>query len=95
LGDWPDEGRLANVVDLTLFLAVAGEHSGSEAFYVGIAAVRFVVWASLLALLFDFRERRLRTTALVAAAGTVWSFMLDGVMFLLYEHAPGMKMPWC
>jgi len=56
--------------------------------------IRLAVWLLALHLFFRFGQGW-RVWLVAAVLGTVLSYALDGVMWLLYRVLPGMQMPWC
>lgn len=62
--------------------------------YIGTVPVRLLIWAIAIQLFYRDSLKR-RTKVLAVLAGTAWSFVLDGVMVLLYRLLPGMDMPFC
>jgi len=56
--------------------------------------IRLTVWLLALHLFFRFGQGW-RVLLVAAVLGTVLSYALDGVMWLLYRVLPGMEMPWC
>lgn len=56
--------------------------------------IRLAVWLLALYLFFRFSEGW-RALLVAVVLGTVLSYALDGVMWLLYGVLPGMKMPMC
>ncbi|HKS54088.1 MAG TPA: hypothetical protein VJS12_02315 [Steroidobacteraceae bacterium] len=62
--------------------------------YLGTVPVRLLIWA--IAIQLFYREDLQRRTKVVAIlAGIAWSYVLDGVMVILYRVVPGMEMPFC
>ena len=56
--------------------------------------MRLFVWATALELFYRESLQR-RTKMLAVLAGTAWSYVLDGVMVVLYRVVPGMEMFFC
>lgn len=61
--------------------------------FIGAVPIRFIAWSLTLALFYGFRDRPV-TICLVLVTGVMWSYILDGVMTILYR-LPGMTMPFC
>jgi hypothetical protein len=78
-----------------LFLMYSLREDTSDAIaFIGALPVRLVVWAIVIEWFYgDGLERRTRVVATLA--GTVWSYVLDGLMALIYRVLPGMVMPFC
>jgi hypothetical protein len=78
-----------------LFLMYSLREDTSDAIaFIGALPVRLVVWAIVIKWFYgDGLERRTRVVATLA--GTVWSYVLDGLMALIYRVLPGMVMPFC
>jgi hypothetical protein len=75
-------------------LSLIGEGKPSDfSIFAGALPIRLAAWTVALALFYGFRERPKILTAAVVA-GTLWSYILDGLMAILY-HLPGMQMPFC
>jgi len=62
--------------------------------WVGAIPVRLLVWTSVIAWFYGFRERAALFIAAVFA-GVAWSYALDGLMSFFYQWLPGMDMPIC
>ncbi|MRV76004.1 hypothetical protein GJ700_30250 [Duganella sp. FT92W] len=70
------------------------EHVSDTAIFVGAIPIRFLAWAIALSIFYGFR----RNTRLINATlfvGVFWSYILDGVMWAIYQVLPGMVMPFC
>lgn len=62
--------------------------------FIGAFPVRLLAWAIVIHWFYrDGLERR--TKVLATLVGTAWSYLLDGLMALIYEVLPGMVMPFC
>jgi len=87
---------LAGGVAYLFFLlpAIDAAETSDVAVWLGAIPVRLLAWSLVLGYFFGFRERPGVMLAAVVA-GTVWSYVLDGLMSLLYRVLPGMDMPWC
>ena len=68
--------------------------SSDATLWLGAIPIRLVMWS--IAIRLFYRDRlQSRTMLLAVVAGTAWSYVLDGVMALLYRILPGMVMPFC
>ena len=78
-----------------LFLVFSLREDTSDAIaFIGALPVRLLVWAIVIKWFYgDGLERR--TLVLAVLAGTAWSYVLDGLMALIYRVLPGMVMPFC
>lgn len=86
-------GTTANVVVFgvaRVFLGLAGGIALSQVpgitepnWYLGLAAVRFLTWAGLIAFTFGSRGPIPWAVARYAAAGTIWSYILDFPLYLV------------
>ena len=74
--------------------AIWAQQDSHWAFFLGAAPIRFVAWCTALAIFYQFRARK-AVVAGMAALGTIWSYVLDGIMWLIYQILPGMVMPFC
>jgi hypothetical protein len=83
---------LAYVFALAPALGVS-ESSDAELF-LGAAPVRMAVWLLVLGMFYGFRENPKLMGAAVFV-GVAWSYILDGLMWLIYKVLPGMVMPFC
>jgi hypothetical protein len=61
--------------------------------FAGALPIRLVAWGLALALFYGFRDRP-NIVVLALVAGVIWSYILDGLMAILYQ-LPGMAMPFC
>jgi hypothetical protein len=61
--------------------------------FAGALPIRLVAWSLALALFYGFRDRP-KIVVLAPVAGVIWSYILDGLMAILYQ-LPGMTMPFC
>ena len=87
-------GLIGGVTYLTMLAFLNSGDPSTVSVFLGAAPVRMLVWVLVLRLFYDFRGRtRLRVFAVVL--GTLWSYALDGVMWLIYQIIPGMTMPVC
>jgi hypothetical protein len=78
---------------LMVHFPVPGRDSDLES-YIGTIPIRFIAWIAALALFYGFREqRRLMWSAVLV--GVLYSFALDGIMYMLYHVLPGMQMTFC
>jgi hypothetical protein len=88
-------GLLGGVVYLFWLLPVFGaEDMSSAAVFLGAMPVRLLMWSVALRLFYEFQGRRGLIFGGVVL-GTIWSYALDGVMWLIYKIVPGMTMPVC
>jgi hypothetical protein len=88
-------GLLGGVAYLFLLLPTFDAAESSDlAIWLGAIPVRLAAWSLVLGLFFGF-FRRPGVMLLAVVAGTVWSYVLDGLMSLFYRVLPGMGMPWC
>ena len=78
-----------------LFLVYSMREDTPDAIvFIGALPVRLIVWAIVIRWFYgDGLERR--TMVLAILAGTAWSYVLDGLMALIYRIVPGMVMPFC
>jgi hypothetical protein len=70
------------------------EHSSDATLFIGAIPIRLVAWSVALSLFYRGRLQP-RTMLLAVLAGTAGSYVLDGVMALIYRVLPGMVMPFC
>lgn len=79
-----------------LFLVVPhtqiDQHSNS-ALLLNAVPIRMLAWAIALSIFYGFRTRPILVSFAVLF-GTALSYLLDGIMALLF-HLPGMEMPFC
>ena len=88
-------GLVGGIAYLLFLLPAFGSEDGSTpAVWLGAIPVRLLAWSLVLALFWGFRDRP-RVMLMAVAVGTAWSYVLDGLMSLLYRILPGMDMPWC
>ena len=88
-------GLLGGVIYLFWLLPIFGvEDMSDAAAFLGAMPVRLLMWSVALHLFYDFRGKRSLIVGAVVL-GTVWSYALDGVMWLIYKIVPGMTMPVC
>jgi hypothetical protein len=76
-----------------VFSLIGAEKPSDFSLFAGALPIRLAAWTVALALFYGFRERPKILIAAVVV-GTIWSYILDGVMAVLY-HLPGMQMPFC
>ena len=62
--------------------------------FLGAAPVRFLAWSALIGLFYGFRANPMLMSAAVLL-GVVWSYALDGAMWVIYKILPGIVMPFC
>lgn len=81
-------------------LDAIGSHGFSDAqVFAGALPIRLLAWRLAFALFYDFGDRpKVMTPALLA--GVIWTYLLDGLMTILYyipgiHHLPGMEVPFC
>jgi hypothetical protein len=75
-------------------MAISDDKSWSDAqVYAGALPIRLMAWSVALGLFYGFRDRK-GVVMLALVAGVFWSYLLDGVMALVY-HVPGMAMAFC
>lgn len=67
---------------------------GDIALFLGALPIRLFVWSVALGVFYGFREHTSRM-CIAVVAGATWSYVLDGVMWLIYQVVPGMVMPFC
>ena len=77
-----------------LFPMFGGEGTSDATAFLGVMPVRLLMWSVALRLFYDFRGRHSLILCAVVL-GTLWSYALDGVMWLIYTIVPGMTMPVC
>jgi hypothetical protein len=64
------------------------------ALFLGAAIPRLLVWSVVINIFYRLRTQpRLMIAAIVL--GLAWSYVLDGVMWIVYRILPGMVMPFC
>lgn len=68
------------------------QHS-NLALWIGAVPIRVLAWALALSIFYGFRSRAMLVGSAVLV-GTALSYLLDGIMALLF-HLPGMEMPFC
>jgi hypothetical protein len=69
-------------------------HKTTWLVFVCFAPLRILSWGIAVALFFRSSTSRTMRGYLVVA-GVVWSYILDGVMWLLYRFIPGAAFPFC
>jgi len=79
---------------LFLLPAINPAETSDVAVWLGAIPVRLLAWSLVLGYFVGFRERPGVVLAAVVV-GTAWSYVLDGLMSVLYRVLPGMDMPWC
>src|SRR5262245_39853938 len=81
---------------IAFFFLLAAHLPRANDLFVWLLAIpiRLAVWVLALHLFFRFSQGW-RALLIAAVFGTVLSYGLDGVMWLLYRVLPGMQMPWC
>ncbi len=85
-------GGIAYVFGLASAIGISAE--SDFLLFVGAAPIRILVWTAMIGLFYGFRANpRLMTAAVLL--GVVWSYALDGVMWVIYKVLPGMVMPFC
>lgn len=63
--------------------------------FIGALPVRLIVWAIVIRWFYGDGLHR-RTMILATLAGTAWSYLLDGLMAIIYRAFPdAMVMPFC
>lgn len=80
-----------------LFLIVpntALEHSTDARVFVGAIPIRLAVWSIAIWIFYGYHGQW-RRMSIAVVVGTAWSYVLDGVMALIYRVLPGMLMPFC
>ncbi|HEX4966403.1 MAG TPA: hypothetical protein VF173_36685 [Thermoanaerobaculia bacterium] len=88
-------GLIGGITYVFIVDSVLAPRERSEiALFLGAAPVRLLVWSLALGFFYGFRERPKLVCAAVAL-GTVWSYALDGLMWLIDKNVPGMAMPFC
>ena len=88
-------GLLGGLIYLFWLLPIFGAEGVSDATtFLGAMPVRLLMWSVALHLFYDFRGKRSLIFGAVVL-GTLWSYALDGVMWLIYRIVPGMTMPVC
>lgn len=73
--------------------ALDNEAISDLAAYLGVFPIRLLAWTVALSLFYGL-HRNPRLLLAAAAAGTVWSYVLDGAMAVLLP-LPGMQMGFC
>lgn len=68
--------------------------SGDLVLFLGVLPMRLFVWSVALGIFYGFRENTVRV-CMGVVAGAAWSYVLDGVMWVIYQLVPGMVMPFC
>ena len=79
---------------LVLLPSIDAGASSTVSVWLGAIPVRLLAWSLVLAFFFGFRNRP-GVMSMAVVVGTVWSYVLDGLMSLFYRILPGMDMPWC
>lgn len=82
---------------ITYLFALSRVHPDGEsdlAVFLGAIPIRIAAWSVALGIFYGFRHNP-RLIALAVIVGTAWSYVLDGVMWILYKLLPGMVMPFC
>jgi len=87
-------GLAAGVLYVFLFMYFARDDIPDWVMFTGALPVRLFVWTIVIDKLYGDGLSR-RTMMLAVLAGTAWSYVLDGVMALIYLILPGMVMPFC
>jgi hypothetical protein len=87
-------GLVGGVIYFFAMMLMVDDKSFSEAqVYAGALPIRVLAWGVALALFYGFRDRK-QLVILALVAGVLWSYLLDGVMALVYRM-PGMAMAFC
>jgi FtsH-binding integral membrane protein len=87
-------GLAGGVIYLVLLTYFTRDDVSNVETFVGVLPVRLLVWAIVIDRFYrDGLQRRTKVIAIFA--GTAWSYVLDGVMALIYRIIPGMVMPFC
>ena len=88
-------GLAGGIAYVFVLLPAFGLSEGSDLqIFLGAIPVRLVAWSVALAIFYGFKEKPLFIAGAIAA-GTAWSYALDGVMWIIYKLMPGMVMPFC
>jgi hypothetical protein len=87
-------GLAGGIAYFFLSMYLAGEDTSDVLMYIGTLPVRLLVWATVIQMFYRDGLQR-RTMVLATLAGTAWSYVLDGLMLLLFGILPGMEMPFC
>jgi glucose uptake protein GlcU len=87
-------GLVGGVIYVVLFNYFARDDVSDAAMFIGALPVRLIVWAIVINMFYGDGLQR-RTMVIAILAGTAWSYVLDGVMMLIYRVIPGMVMPFC
>jgi len=87
-------GLAGGIAYFFLSMYLAGEDTSDVLMYIGTLPVRLLVWATVIEMFYRDGLQR-RTMVLATLAGTAWSYVLDGLMLLLFGILPGMEMPFC
>jgi hypothetical protein len=87
-------GLAGGVLYVFLFMYFARDGIPDWVMFTGALPVRLFVWTIVIDKLYGNGLSR-RTMMLAVLAGTAWSYVLDGVMALIYLILPGMVMPFC
>lgn len=60
---------------------------GDMALFLGALPIRLFVWSVALGIFYGFREHT-SLMCIAVVAGAAWSYVLDGVMWLIYQVVP-------
>jgi hypothetical protein len=87
---------LAGGVAYLFFLSHGSEpHAPSDPeVFLGAVPVRIAAWSIALGIFYGFR-RKPKIIGLAVLVGTGWSYVLDGLMWVIYKLIPGIVMPLC
>lgn len=87
-------GLTAGVIYLFLVVPYAQiDQNSNSALLLGAVPIRMLAWAIALSIFYGFRTRPM-LIGFAVFLGTALSYLLDGIMALLF-HFPGMEMPLC
>jgi len=87
-------GLLGGLVYFYLLSVWGDEHLSDAKVFVGALPVRLIAWGIALGIFYGFRSKPMLVVAALLV-GVVWSYALDGAMWLIYKIMPGMVMPFC
>jgi hypothetical protein len=77
-------------------VAFFGDDGGNMALFVWLFISRLVVWTGLVFLMFEHNSISKTGRVTVVGLGIAWSFLLDGLLYLLDQISPGiMSIPMC
>ena len=74
--------------------AVGVSEQSDSGLFLGVAPVRALAWFVVLSVFYGLKENPKLIVA-ITFCGVLWSYILDGLMWLIYRVVPGMVMPFC